>query len=88
MADDGILQDTEKRREFKVAGRPSLKFRNKLKDLRRERGWTQLYVARELGIPRGTYSAMESGTVYPKDTIAMRLQELFGTPFGDIFPDE
>jgi DNA-binding XRE family transcriptional regulator len=60
-----------------------------LKELRAERGLSQQRVASEIGIPYGTYQAIESGrgkgfNILTKKKIA----DFFGVPILSVFPEE
>lgn len=62
--------------------------KNKLKELRSERRWTQADLARELDVSRQTVNALESGRYDPSLPLAFTIAKLFETRIEDIFtPD-
>lgn len=51
-------------------GRLPEQFRQELEKARRERGWSQLELGRQIGIPQGHVSGIETGKVVPRfDTV-------------------
>ena len=62
--------------------------RNRLKDLRTEREWTQARLAEALEVSRQTENAIETGKFDPSLPLAFRIADLFGDPIEEIFtPD-
>ncbi len=62
--------------------------RNRLRDLRKARGWSQEELARLLGVSRQTVIAIERGRYDPSLKLAFRIARLFGQQIEDIFtPD-
>lgn len=62
--------------------------KNKLKELRSERRWTQADLARELDVSRQTVNALESGRYDPSLPLAFTIAKLFELRIEDIFtPD-
>ena len=57
----------------------------RLTHLRKERGQTRAYVARQLGVPYSTLVSYESGVRTPPDRMKIRLAEYFGMSVGDLF---
>ena len=55
-----------------------------IRQFRQERGWTQLDVARRLGVTEGTVSRWERGERVPQPATQQRLADLFGVPVGAI----
>ncbi|HKH28349.1 MAG TPA: helix-turn-helix transcriptional regulator [Sphingomicrobium sp.] len=58
---------------------------NRVKDLRTERGWSQVELAEKIGISRQSVYAIESGKFDPSLPVAFRIAELFGMSIEDIF---
>ncbi len=62
--------------------------KNRLKELRAERRWTQADLARELDVSRQTVNALESGRYDPSLPLAFTIAHLFELTIEDIFtPD-
>lgn len=62
--------------------------RNRLPELRSERGWTQLDLAGRLGVSRQTVISLEKGKYDPSLPLAFRAAALFGCRIEDVFdPD-
>jgi len=62
--------------------------KNRLRDLRAERGWTQGALAEQLDVSRQTVNALEAGRYDPSLPLAFRIARLFGRPIEEIFDDE
>jgi putative transcriptional regulator len=62
--------------------------RNFLKDLRGERGWSQLDLAERLDVSRQTVNAIENGRYDPSLPLAFRMASLFDRPIESIFMPE
>lgn len=62
--------------------------RNRLKDLRTERDWTQADLALRVGVSRQTINAIEKGKFDPSLPLAFRLAKLFTLKIEEIFLDE
>jgi putative transcriptional regulator len=63
--------------------------RNRLRELRDERGWTQGALADRLYVSRQTVNALETGRYDPSLPLAFRIARLFGEPIEAIFdPDD
>jgi putative transcriptional regulator len=63
--------------------------RNRLRELREARGWTQGALADRLDVSRQTVNALETGRYDPSLPLAFRLARLFGEPIEAIFePDD
>ena len=58
--------------------------RKTIRQLRQERGWTQLDVARRLGVSESIVSWWERGERVPRPATQQRLADLFGVPVGAI----
>lgn len=59
--------------------------RNRLKDLRARRGWTQADLGERLGVSRQAIIAIESDKHDPSLDLAYRTAALFGEPVETIF---
>ncbi|MBJ7409540.1 MAG: helix-turn-helix transcriptional regulator [Phenylobacterium sp.] len=59
--------------------------RNRLKDLRAARGWTQADLGERLGVSRQAIIAIESDKHDPSLDLAYRIAALFGEPVETIF---
>jgi len=61
--------------------------KNRLKDLRTERNWTQADLAQHAAVSRQTINAIEKGKFDPSLPLAFRLAKLFGLKIEEIFLD-
>ncbi|TGY88134.1 transcriptional regulator [Marinicauda algicola] len=61
--------------------------RNRLRELRAERGWSQQKLAEELGVSRQTVNALETGKYAPSLPLAFRIGRVFGLRIEEIFSD-
>jgi putative transcriptional regulator len=59
--------------------------KNRITDLRAERGWTQADLALRAGVSRQTINAIETGKFDPSLPVAFRLAKLFGLRIEEIF---
>jgi putative transcriptional regulator len=66
----------------------TLPVRNRIKDLRAQRDWTQSRLAQELGVSRQTVNAIETGKYDPSLPLAFRIARAFGRPIETIFQDD
>ena len=62
--------------------------KNRLKDLRAERNWTQADLAQHLSVSRQTVNAIEKGKFDPSLPLAFRIARLFNLKIEDIFLDD
>lgn len=62
--------------------------KNRLKDLRAERNWTQADLAVRVGVSRQTINAIEQGKFDPSLPLAFRLAKLFNLKVEEIFLDD
>lgn len=62
--------------------------KNRLRDLRAERGWSQADLGEALEVSRQAVNAIETGKHDPSLPLAFRISRLFGMPIQDIFDDE
>jgi len=63
--------------------------KNRLADLRADRGWSQGDLAEKLGVSRQTVNALERGKYDPSLPLAFKIARLFKCAIEDIFePDD
>jgi putative transcriptional regulator len=62
--------------------------KNRLKDLRAERNWTQADLAQMVSVSRQTINAIEKGKFDPSLPTAFRLAKLFDLTIEEIFLDD
>jgi putative transcriptional regulator len=63
--------------------------KNRIRQLRTDRGWTQAALADLLDVSRQTVNALETGRYDPSLPLAFRLARLLGQPLEEIFdPDD
>ncbi|GAB3119423.1 helix-turn-helix transcriptional regulator [Streptomyces calidiresistens] len=62
--------------------------KNRITDLRAERGWTQAELAQRVGVSRQTINAIETGKFDPSLPLAFRLAKLFDLRIEALFLDE
>ena len=62
--------------------------RNRIPDLRQQRGWSQADLSRQLQVSRQTVNALERGRYDPSLPLAFAIARLFGLAVEDVFqPD-
>lgn len=61
--------------------------KNRLKELRAERGWSQANLAARLSVSRQTVNALEVGKYDPSLPLAFKLARLFDLRIEEIFSD-
>jgi putative transcriptional regulator len=61
--------------------------KNRLRELRAERGWSQAELADRLEVSRQSVNAIETGKYDPSLPLAFRLARLFSMRIEDIFTD-
>ena len=59
--------------------------KNRLRDLRAERGWSQADLAEKLDVSRQTVNAIETEKYDPSLPLAFKIAELFGLRIEEIF---
>jgi putative transcriptional regulator len=59
--------------------------RNRLRELRAERGWSQQDLAGRLKVSRQTVNAIENGRYDPSLPLAFDIAETFGAPIESLF---
>lgn len=62
--------------------------RNRLPELRAERGWSQARLAEELDVSRQTVNSLEKGRYDPSLPLAFRISRLLQLPIEEIFSDQ
>ncbi|WP_432544477.1 helix-turn-helix transcriptional regulator [Kineococcus sp. SYSU DK002] len=62
--------------------------KNRIRQLRTDRGWTQAALADLLDVSRQTVNALETGRYDPSLPLAFRLARLLGEPLEEIFDPE
>ncbi len=62
--------------------------RNRLRELRAERAWSQADLACKLQVSRQTVNALEVEKYDPSLPLAFKLARLFGLPIEAIFSDD
>jgi|GEM_PF-200960 len=64
------------------------RFPIRLREIRKERNWTQADLADSLGVSRPYVSMLERGASSPSVEILVRLSNLFGLPMSEMFMDD
>lgn len=59
--------------------------KNRIRELRAERGWRQEDLARKAGVTRQTINAIENDKYNPTLALAIRLARLLKTPMEQLF---
>ena len=59
--------------------------KNKIREMRTEKHWSQSALANELGVSRQTVNAIETGKYDPSLPLAFRIGRLFKKPIEEIF---
>jgi putative transcriptional regulator len=59
--------------------------KNRLKDLRAERDWSQKDLAHRLDVSRQSVNALETGKYDPSLPLAFRIADVFSMPIEEIF---
>ncbi|HTY64341.1 MAG TPA: helix-turn-helix transcriptional regulator [Acidobacteriota bacterium] len=59
--------------------------KNRVGELREERGWTKVDLGDRLGVSRQTIHAIETGRYDPSLPLALAIAKLFGESVEDIF---
>lgn len=62
--------------------------KNRIRELRAERGWSQGTLAEQLDVSRQTINALETGRYDPSLPLAFRIGRLFDLRIEDIFEDD
>lgn len=61
--------------------------RHRLIEARKKHGWTQAQVAERLGVTPSFYGMIEQGSRNPRLPLALAMENLFGIPASELFPD-
>jgi putative transcriptional regulator len=61
------------------------RMKNRLEELRSQRGWTQQELADQVEVSRQTIISLENGRYNPSILLAFRLARLFQMPIEDLF---
>jgi putative transcriptional regulator len=67
------------------AGPQALPVRNRVRDLRSERGWSQTELGERLGVSRQTVNAIENERYDPSLPLAFVIARVFALPIEEIF---
>jgi putative transcriptional regulator len=59
--------------------------KNRVRELRSERGWSQGELAEHVGVSRQTVNSVETGKYTPSLELAFALSQLFRVPIEKIF---
>ena len=62
--------------------------KNRLRDLRADRGWSQGDLAERLGVSRQTVNAIENEKYDPSLPLAFQIARLFRRPIEELFDPE
>ena len=62
--------------------------KNRLRELRAERRWSQADLADHLDVSRQTVNALETSRYDPSLPLAFRIARLFDLPIGEIFGED
>lgn len=62
--------------------------KNRIQELRAQRGWSQAALAERLGVSRQTVNALERGRYDPSLPLAFAIARLFGAAIEEIFDPE
>lgn len=63
----------------------TLKLKNRLKEIRTEKGYSQSYLAELVGVSRNTISSIETGQFCPTAKLALILCIALDKQFEDVF---
>ncbi len=61
---------------------------NRIKELREERNWTQMQLAKEAGLAKPLISMIETGERFPSDDVLKKLCNAFKVEEEDILNDD
>lgn len=59
--------------------------RNRLREVRAERGWTQADLAERVGVTRKTINTVENGVFVPSTVLALKLARATGLSVEELF---
>ncbi len=63
----------------------SVRVRNRVKDLRMDRSWTQEHLAERVGVSRQSINSIERNRYVPSLPLALTFARVFDCPFDQIF---
>jgi putative transcriptional regulator len=63
----------------------STQVRNRVRELRSERGWTQQELAEKVGVSRQSVNSIERDRYVPSLPLALEFARVFACPTDDIF---
>lgn len=79
-------EDKEMESKLSITGRGKEEaLKNRLEELRKERGINQEQLAEVLEVSRQTIGSLENGRYNPSILLAFRISRYFGLPIEDIF---
>jgi putative transcriptional regulator len=81
----GRAEVTEHRHGYQTNIDPERCMKNRLRDLRAQRKWTQAELASHLEVSRQTVNSLERGKYDPSLPLAFRIAEIFGTRIEEVF---
>jgi len=61
------------------------KLRNRIREERDKRGWTQADLAARIEVSRKTVNTVENGVFVPSTVIALKLAQAFSVPVEELF---
>ncbi|MFY2068374.1 helix-turn-helix transcriptional regulator [Achromobacter xylosoxidans] len=61
--------------------------KNRIRDLRAERGWSQAALAEQLNVSRQTVNAIETGRYDPSLPLAFAIARVLGQPIEAVFQE-
>lgn len=62
--------------------------KNRLKELRAQKGWSQNALGELLGVSRQSVNAIETGRYDPSLPLAFKIARVFGEPIESIFSED
>ena len=80
-----VLADLLRHREAALRAR---RVKNRLRELRAERGWSQVELGTRVGVSRQAIIAIETGRFAPSLPLAFKLARVFGCSIEQIFQPE
>lgn len=73
--------------QFVLERKDATAMKNRVRELREARGWTQVEFGNQLNISRQTVYAIESGLYHPSLPLALAIGKFFGLYVEEIFGD-
>lgn len=68
--------------------KPSLSFGNRIREVREKAGFTQEYLASELGVSQRAYSKLETGETQIKGEVLFQIAKVLSVDLIDLIPQE